>query len=354
MPALRSCIFVIPGDWLTPTGGYRYDRRIVFALRAAGWQVACCTLDADFPFPHAAALADAERQVAALADGTLAVTDGLAFGAMPDLVHRHAARLHWVALLHHPLHLETGLDDTARATLLARERRALQAARRVIVTSAATARDLAPLAVPAERIAIVEPGTDPAPPARSNHVAAPSAVRLLCVAALVPRKGHAVLLQALGGLREVDWTLHCVGSTHRDPATAAELHRASVALGLADRVHWHGELDDGALADQYAAADLFVLASHHEGYGMVIAEALAHGLPVVTTTAGALAQTLPPAAGLQVPPGDVAALRAALARLIGDADLRTRCAAGARAAGSRLPNWTQAAAQFAAVLEAVE
>ncbi len=354
MPAPRTCSFVIPGDWRTPTGGYRYDRRIALALRAAGWKIARCTLGASFPWPDAAALADAERQVAALADGTLAVADGLAFGAMPDLVHRHAARLRWVALLHHPLYLETGLDAAARAKLLAQERRALQAARRVIVTSAATARDLAPLAVPAERIAVVEPGTDPAPPARGNGRAAPGAVRLLCVAALVPRKGHSVLLQALAGLREFDWTLNCVGSPHRDPATAAELHRASANLGLAHRVHWHGELDDDALAGHYAAADLFVLASHHEGYGMVIAEALAHGLPVVATTAGALAQTLPPAAGLQVPPGDVAALRAALARLIGDAGLRARCAGGAGAAGSRLPTWTQAAAAFAAVLEAVE
>jgi hypothetical protein len=244
MAAPRTCSFVIPGDWLTPTGGYRYDRRIVLALRAAGWQVARCTLEANFPWPDAAALAEAEQRLAALPDGTLAVADGLAFGAMPDLVHRHAARLRWVALLHHPLYLETGLDDAARATLLATERRALQAARRVIVTSAATARDLAPLAVPAERIAVVEPGTDPAPAARSNDCAAPGAVRLLCVAALVPRKGHAVLLQALGGLLQFDWTLHCIGSAQRDPATAAELHRASTALGLADRVHWHGELDD--------------------------------------------------------------------------------------------------------------
>lgn len=349
----RTCTFVIPGDWLTPTGGYRYDRRIVEALRDAAWQVDLCPLQEGFPWPDDAALVHAQAQFDALPDGALVVADGLAFGALPELAHRHAARLCWVALVHHPLHLETGLDDASRATLLAREWHALQAARRVVVTSETTARDLMAMrAVPAERISVVEPGTDGMPLAHgSGGTGEP--LRLLCVATLTPRKGHAVLLQALSGLRALDWTLHCVGSAQRDPATADRLRRASTELGLAGRVHWHGELDDAALAGHYAAADLFVLPSLHEGYGMVVAEALAHGLPVLCTNGGALAQTLPAGAGLHVPPGDAAALRDALAGLIGRSDERARCAEGARAARVRLPTWAQAAARFATVLREV-
>ena len=117
----RSCHFVIPGDWRTPTGGYRYDRRIAESLREGGWQVDLCALGDRFPWPDAATLAHAQAQLDTLPDGALVVADGLAFGAMPELAHRHAARLRWVALVHHPLHLETGLTEAARSTLRASE-----------------------------------------------------------------------------------------------------------------------------------------------------------------------------------------------------------------------------------------
>jgi glycosyltransferase involved in cell wall biosynthesis len=177
-------------------------------------------------------------------------------------------------------------------------------------------------------------------------------LRLLCVATLTARKGHKLLLQALAGLLHLDWELHNVGSATRDPDTAARLFALAAPLG--DRVVWHGEMDAKALQAQYAVADVFVLASLHEGFGMVITEALAHGLPVVASDGGALAQTLPADAGLQVPAGEVAPLQAALARVLTDAALRKRLRAGARAAAGRLATWPQQAARFAAVLEGVE
>lgn len=370
MPPGRSCHFLIPGDWRQATGGYRYDRRIVRELRGAGWQVEVTQLGDGFPRPDAAAREDAARRIAALPDGAIVVADGLAFGALPDVAQRHAARLRWVALVHHPLHLETGLDAAARAGLLAQERLALRAARRICVTSAATARDLAALEVPSGRITVVEPGTDrpPATAQRPRFAGAP--LRLLCVATLTPRKGHAVLLQALAALaaRELRrpphapqpsamalpvplWELHCVGDARRDPSTAQALRALADRLGIGGRVHWHGELDEGALAVQWAAADLFVLASFHEGYGMAVAEALAHGLPVVCTQTVALAHTLAPAAGVVVPAGDAAALGEALASLLGDAEARAACVAAARRAADELPTWTQAGQRFAAMLE---
>jgi glycosyltransferase involved in cell wall biosynthesis len=259
-----------------------------------------------------------------------------------------------VALVHHPLHLESGLDEAARHSLAEQERQALQAARLVIVTSAATAVDVAQMGVPADRITVVEPGTDAVmlPALGKRRDGGP--VRLLCVATLTPRKGHAVLLEALAGLTGLDWELHAVGSADRDPPTAERLRALAASLGLADRVHWHGETGTQKLASHYAEAEVFVLASWHEGYGMAVAEAMAHGLPVVCTRAGALAHTLPSDAGLQVPPGDAEALREALARLITAPELRATLAIGARRAACDLPTWPQAAARFAAVLEGVE
>lgn len=349
MPGLRTCYFLLPGDWHTPTGGYTYDRRLALALRDMGWIVAPLVLEGVWPWPDGADVEAAAERIAALPDGAVVVADGLAFGSLASAVRPHADRLRWVALVHHPLHLETGLDIADSARLRAGETQALQFACQVVVTGRSTVRDVVALGVPPARIAVVEPGTDPVLSQAKPRVQGP--LQLLCVATLTPRKGHAVLLQALAGLMHLPWVLHLVGSTERDPGTAARLRAMANVLG--DRVVWHGEIPGTALHAHYAATDVFVLPSLYEGYGMVVAEAIAHGLPVLTTDGGALAHTLPPAAGLQVPAGDVPALQAALERLLADAGLRERLAGGARAAAATLPTWPQQAALFAAVLEGV-
>jgi len=84
---------------------------------------------------------------------------------------------------------------------------------------------------------------------------------------------------------------------------------------------------------------------------MALAEALAHGLPVISTTAGAIPDTVPASAGLLVPPGDTGAFTEALRRFLDEPALRARLAAGARKAGARLPDWPQAVAGWAAALD---
>jgi glycosyltransferase involved in cell wall biosynthesis len=350
---------LLPGDWHTPTGGYRYDRRMAQGLAAAGWALDLQRVDGPWPLPDAPTQARAAAALAGLPPGRLVLADGLAFGALPQWVAAHAGRLRWVALVHHPLHLETGLAPALRRQLLESETQALRHARRVVATSPRTARDLAEMGVPAERLFVVEPGVDapnpslpPAAPAGGPPLA-PRPVQLLCVATVTPRKAHALLLQALAGLPALSWQLHCVGSLTRDPATAAQAQALAQALGLAERVHWHGELPDAAVQAHYAAADLLVLPSLHEGYGMVVAEALAAGLPVLCSDAGALPQTLPAQAGLCVPAGQPAAWQQALHALISQPAQRQALAMGARAAGRRLPSWPTQAAHLAAVLAAV-
>ena len=162
-----------------------------------------------------------------------------------------------------------------------------------------------------------------------------------------------MLVEALAGLADRRWTLHCAGSLARDAAAAAAVHALVAQHGLQERIVWHGEVNSARLDSLYAQADLFVLPSFHEGYGMALAEALVRGLPIVSCAAGAIPDTVPPSAGLLVPPGDAAALRAALRRVMDEPGLRTALAAGARAAGTRLPTWPQAVARFAAVLHQV-
>lgn len=345
MPA--QCSFLVPGDLGTRTGGYAYDRRIIEGLRARQWQVDVRSLGEGYPAPDAAARALTREVIEALPDGALAVVDGLAFGAMPEVAEHHARRIRWVALVHHPLSLETGLAPQRQRALFQSERRALASARGVIVTSASTARALAAFGVAAPRIAVAEPGTDPAPLASGSGDEAP---KLLCVATITPRKGHLLLVEALAGLQDRRWTLHCAGSLAMDPACAAELAQAIGRHGLGERIVLHGELDEAGLRALYLSADAFVLPSFHEGYGMALAEALAHGLPVISTRAGAIPDTVPADAGVLVPPGDGAALRLALQRVLDDAAWRAALAAGARAARQRLPTWADSAARFASAL----
>jgi glycosyltransferase involved in cell wall biosynthesis len=171
------------------------------------------------------------------------------------------------------------------------------------------------------------------------------------VAKLVPLKGHGVLVAALAQLRDLDWTLLCIGSVERDRATADAVRQAIADAALDRRIFLAGERAPADVAAAYGAADAFVLPSFHEGYGMVYAEAMANGLPVIATIAGAIPEIVPPSAGLLVPPGDPAALAQAVRRVIADPRLATRLAAGSREAGARLPDWPRAIADWEAAFD---
>lgn len=348
MPAV---VLLVPGDLDTRTGGYGYDREIVAGLRALGWTVDVRSLDRRFPFPPPKARAEARETLAALPDGAVVLADGLAFGALADEATAEASRLRFVGLVHHPLALESGLDDDTARALADSERRALAATRGVVVTSDATVGSLAPYGVAPNRIAVVPPGTAAASLAvgtRRQSAAAP--VALLCVATLTPRKGHDVLFEALGGLTSRPWHLTCAGGDALHPPTTRALHAQVARLGIASRVAFPGSLDAAALDAAYARADVFVLATRHEGYGMAVAEAVARGLPVVSTPTGAIPSLVDAASGVLVPIDDVEALTQALERVVADDAWRTSLAAGAARRRAVLPTWRDAAARMADAL----
>lgn len=340
---LAEVIFAVPGDLAAPTGGYAYARRVLELMPEHGIAVRHLGLPGGYPHPSPEELAETARLVAGTAPDAMLLIDSLALGAMPeDLVAGFGRRI--VALVHHPLAHETGLTPERRAELLASEARALAHARRVVAASPLTARLLvAEFGVPAERITVAEPGTDPAP--RSRGTGAP--VQLLAVGAVSPRKGYDVLVQALAGLAGLDWRLTIAGAADRDPASVAALRRAVAESGVAERIRLAGEVDDATLEELYDAADVFVSASLFEGYGMVLAEAMARGLPLVASTGGAAGDTVDDAAALKVPPGDAKRLAHALRRVVGDPVLRRRLADGSWAAGQRLPTWSDTVARIA-------
>lgn len=344
--------FAVPGDLATPTGGYAYDRRMIAELGSLGWQADYLDLGFGFPWPDAARRARAETLLDAVADGTVIVIDGLALGVLPEAAMRLKDRCRLVALVHHPLAMESGIGADAAKILHDSERRALSAARHVIAVSAATARALAQdYDVLPSRIAIASPGTD-RPALNARQPASGGAVKLLSVGAVVPRKGFDVLVSALAALTDLPWTLAIVGDRSRDPAYAEALDRVIERHRLGDRVTVTGAVSAERLAEYYTQADVFALASYFEGFGMAYAEAVAYGLPVVGTTGGAIPDTVPAAAALLVAPGDIAALTAALRDVIASPAIRARLADAARAAADNLPTWPGSARIIAGVLEA--
>jgi glycosyltransferase involved in cell wall biosynthesis len=248
-----------------------------------------------------------------------------------------------------PLAAEVGLDREVAVQLAASERRALAAAALVIVTGPSTVGALASYGVDADRVALVQPGTDRAPLARGSLDRV--TVHLVCVAAMSPGKGHEILVGALARLPMRNWRLTCAGNVERHPETTERVRAALTAAGLDDRVMLAGELDESALSRAYDSADGFVLATLHETYGMAVAEALARGLPVIASRTGAIAQLVEPDAGCVVAPGDAGALARALTGFLGDAGLRRRFAEGARRVRDRLPTWVDASAEMATALE---
>lgn len=337
--------FIIPGDIDTPTGGYGYDRAVIAGLRRIGWRVDHIVLPGAYPFVGPACVDAAGVALAALPDGSIALIDGLAFGVLGTVLEPQADRLRLVALVHHPLADETGLSARDRARFVASERRALACARAVVCTSDATALCLTQgFAVARERITVAPPGTAPA-----RRVPGGNAVpRLLSIGSLIPRKRHDVLIDALGLLRDRDWSARIIGSQSLDPVCARDLARRITAAGLDGRIELVGAVAE--TRPELEASDIFVLASEYEGYGMAFAEALSHGLPVVACQAGAIADLVPQSAGGLVAPGDVEALAAALAGLIDDPARRRDCAEAAWQAGRALPDWDQTAALVARAL----
>jgi len=257
-PHEQHVAFAVPGDLATPTGGYRYDRRIIQELRQLGWQVDVADIGEDFPFPSTAQRSAALAILSALPAGHPIVLDGLAFGALPEAAALRS-RTPLIALVHQPLALDPGLDPAQADAFRDTERAALAAAARVVVTSEATARIVtADYGVPSRRISVVRPGNDPVPvaPGSSDGV-----VRLLSVGSVLPVKGYDLLIAALATLTEMPWQLTIAGDRSRNPAAAAQLDADIEAHGLGGRVAVLGAVPPERINELFLASDVFVLAS---------------------------------------------------------------------------------------------
>ena len=348
---MKSVWLIVPGALATRTGGSIYDRRIAEGLRTCGWDVAPIELD-PVVHPLAPPPRNARAQLASIPDDSVVLVDGLVFGNMPDVVANESARLHFVPIVHMVLSTTPGLTPAESARVDDLERRALSHATHVVVTGAPT-RDLVRSLIREhgnDRVTRISPGivrvvmTD-----ESGQPATP--LRLLCVANVTWGKGYDILMPALAALPGRDWSVTCAGSLERDPDYSRRVRAMATELGLDACVSWIGEAGD-SLSHELRCADLFVLPTRGETYGMAVAEAIAHGVPVVSTRTGEI-PSIAGAGGSLVEPGDAGAFAAILREAVSDSAVRQRLRAGARAAASRLPTWDAAAEAMDRVLRGV-
>jgi glycosyltransferase involved in cell wall biosynthesis len=330
-----------------PSGGNTYDRFVCRELGAIGWTVHEHPVPGAWPRRDAGSLAALAGTVERMPDGAVVLLDGLIASAAPNVLVPQARRLRLVVLVHMPLGHRPEEDEAQT-----RERAVLAAAVAVVTTSGWTKERLLELyALPPDRVHVAEPGVEPAELATGTGTGG----ALLCVAAVRFDKGHDVLLDALEMLSDLPWRCVCVGSLDRDRAFAEALVARVRRRGLDSRVQFTGPRTGAALGRSYAAADLMVLPSRAETYGMVVTEALARGLPVIAADVGGVAEALGRGAdgvrpGLLVPPADSVAFAAALRDWLGDARVRGRWRQAAQERRESLFGWSRTASILADVL----
>lgn len=340
-------------DLSRPSGGNTYDRQVRRWLRAEGWTVTTREVSGDWPWPDAEARERLRRALEAVPEGSVALVDGLVASTSPDVVVPAAEQRPVVVLVHMPVGSGPAAGDAA-----VRERAVLHAAASVVVTSAWTRRwlrdryDLDPGRVHVARPGVVPVGADGIEPDAGDGT------RLLCVGAVTPGKGQDVLVAALATLRSRRWECVCVGSLTREPDFVAAVRHTVGEAGLEDRVVLPGPRTGHDLEASYAAADVLVLPTRGETYGMVVTEALARGLPVIASAVGGVPEALgttpegePP--GLLVTPGDAAALAEAIGSWLDGAALRARLRDAVRRRRGTLTGWPETADEVGRVLEAV-
>ncbi|MBO0870368.1 MAG: glycosyltransferase family 4 protein [Micromonosporaceae bacterium] len=345
----RTVHIVLPNnidDHEHPSGGNLYDRHLLRGLTAAGWSVQEHPIRGSWPAAVPAAHAALARMLATLPDNALVMLDGLVASGVPEVLVPEAKRLRLVVLMHMPLAGAAAGDPG--------ERDVLRAAAAVVTTSAWTRQRLLELyQLPGKPVHVATPGVDPAPPGTGSA----GGDRLLCVAAVTRQKGYAVLAEALAQVADAPWSCLCVGSREREPEFVAELEEKLDGYGLAERVQLLGVRTGEKLAARYAEADLLVLASFGETYGMVVTEALARGVPVLATEVGGVPEALGRAPdgglpGLLVPPGEPDALARALRAWLADPALRDQLRARASARRGTLTDWSATAEAVSKALAA--
>jgi glycosyltransferase involved in cell wall biosynthesis len=335
-------VFLTSADYARLTGGYVYNAQLLTALERQRGGFGEITLATGFPTVPPQERARLAERLRNLPSDTVILTDHIFLADLADVFAM--TQIPVVAIFHHSLVEEQGGQGHADPTLRQRERQAVTRASRILVTSTETARYLHQhYGVAESSIRIAVPGNRPAirgTAGKDRPRGASGERNLLSVGAVIARKRYDYCLDVAAYLPKNGWRWKIVGDPARDPALLHALKEKAEALGLADRVTFCGDLSDEALETLWQETDLYIAASRYEGYGMAIAEAFRHGVPVVTTASGAVS-TWASGGMTEAPADDAAAMALDIATLLEHPARLQDQAARAWAFGRTLPTWEE-------------
>ncbi|MFJ6456900.1 glycosyltransferase family 4 protein [Paenarthrobacter sp. NPDC091669] len=324
--------FMVPGNVRHGSGGNKYNAKLAEHLTALGADVETVIVDGDWPVGSPA---DRQRFAEALDGGTTVIADGLVASGAPDEIAGAAGKGTKVWILSH----------MALADHHDLEAKALAAATGIICPSAHSA-----VVLQARHgmrdVVVARPGAEPGEVSQGSEPK-----HIVAVAALFPNKSQTAIVYALSAVQDLPWTAALVGSLDADPMYAAEVTAAVEHYMLQDRISVTGELTGEAFEDQWHKADLSILLSRSESFGMVVTESLAHGVPMIvrqgTGAVEALGDTRAGAA-LDVATGDEPAHT--LRNWLTNPELQQRWRNNALQARQHLQGWDTTAATVLSAL----
>ena len=342
--------FLIPEDINLLKGNYVYNKRIAEGLKAIGHQVIIQQLPDDFPFPSDTSLQQCRQIMGAIPQAEPVIIDNLVFGVIPDILKDFYLQKPIVALVHITLSADPNLTAYQREMVLSLEKKAQKYAKKFIVSSSYTANLLTAAGIEKNQINVIIPGVDNYPQ-KKIYPGKPS--KLLSIANFTRNKGYMTLMKALTALKNKDWELHCYGNLNFDKEYVDELQMIIRRNGLKEKVWLHGPVSGKELSDVYLNADLFIHASNFETYGMAVAEALAHGIPVITSTGGGICETVPVKMGQFFNPGDVYVLQTIIEELLENPQLYKTLYTEASTYHNQVHTWQKSLESFELTLKEV-
>ncbi|MBN1455823.1 MAG: glycosyltransferase family 4 protein [Methanomicrobia archaeon] len=352
---------IVLGNIDALTGGYLYMRKAVEYLRAHDTETEVLSIPA-LPFPYLLQLCSnivlcfrfPRRQYDVVVEDEMAhpalflFNHWLKFGTQTKIV-----------VIVHMLWWKAAKNSLKARYVKFIEMQLLKTADRIIANSHYTRAELEAVGIPGSIITVSHPGYD-LPFSNTTWASAPRpardriALKLLTVANITPLKGLDMLIEALARLSDPALTLDIVGDEHRDLRYSQRLKASVARYGLETRVRFHGQQPPDKLARFYADADILVLPSHCEAFGIVVAEAMAFGLPIVATRCGGIPELVTDGEnGFLVPPNDVSSLAEAIQKLAADPARRARCGRSSDEKTRNLNTWDECGKQIFTVLTAI-
>lgn len=342
--------FMAPGEIETLSGGQVYNSHILAGLEALGYNITMHYLGDDFPFPDELTIAKCKAIFKILPQGEPVIIDSLALGSLLPVLMEFYGKNPYIALLHLPFAFNEDIHPNQRDILAQQEKSVLAVTSAIVATSTYTSKIIANWLKLSPPVYIIPPGVEVN---KRKFYWPPYPKRFICVSNYMPNKGQYILIKALTSLKHLNWQLYCFGHKNINPRYVDSLNSVVEKYSLHDKVFINEALTGNKLEEAYLDSDICVLPSYFETYGMVLTEALAHGIPVIASSGGGIRDTVPISMGLFFKPGDISELQSVIRTILADSWLYQRLCAETATYFKQANTWQQSVKKFEEVIKSV-